>query len=128
MGEFDRKDDGFLQRRLGALQARDVVPFHVGFLGEDRARETSAEFLEIRVLIVVATVFAFATDGARGAVGADGPARSFLVLRLEVFLERFGAREILFYLGPDEKLGLLVLLVCGKMSGKRDVRRVNVHF
>lgn len=101
MGKLDRKDDGFLQGGLGTLEAGDVVPFHVGFLGEDRTRQARTEFLEFGVLIVV-TSGTFATECACGPIGGDHLARFLLFLRLDVLLERFGAGQVFVYLGSDQ--------------------------
>lgn len=38
MGKLDGQDDGLLQRLLGHLEPRDVIPADVGFVYEDRAR------------------------------------------------------------------------------------------
>ena len=115
--EFNGKNDSFLQGSFGALKTGDVVPLHVGFLGEDGTRKARTEFLEFGILIFVA-IFPFATDCTCAAVGAHCPTRSRLVLGLDVLLQRFGARQILVNLDSDQNLGLFVLFICGNVSGK----------
>ena len=56
MGKLDGQDDGLLQRLLGHLESRDVIPTDVGLVDEDRARETCAQLFHLGVLVAVVIV------------------------------------------------------------------------
>jgi hypothetical protein len=56
MGKLDGQDDGLLQRLLGHLEPRDVIPADVGLVYEDRARETRAQLFHLGILIAVIVV------------------------------------------------------------------------
>lgn len=56
MGKLDWQDDGLLQRFLGHLESRDVVPTDVGLVDEDRARETCAQLFHFGILVTVVVI------------------------------------------------------------------------
>ncbi len=53
MGKLDGQDDGLLQRLLGHLEPRDVVPADIRLVHEDRARETRAQLFHLWIAILV---------------------------------------------------------------------------
>ena len=56
MGKFNWQNDGLLQRLLGDLEPRDVIPADVRLVNEDRARETGAELFHLRILVAILVV------------------------------------------------------------------------
>lgn len=54
--ELDGQNNGLLQRLLGSLEAGDVIPLHIWFIGDDSTRETCSQLLDFRVRVVI---FAF---------------------------------------------------------------------
>ena len=56
MGKLDGQDDGLLQRLLGHLESRDVVPTDVGLVDEDRTRETCAQLFHLGILVAAVVI------------------------------------------------------------------------
>jgi hypothetical protein len=68
MGKLDGQDDGLLQRLLGHLEPRDVVPADVGLVDEDRTREACAQLFHLRILIAVITILSETVRARRHVV------------------------------------------------------------
>ena len=66
MGKFNRQNDCLLQRFFGDLETRNVIPADVRLVNEDRARETGAEFLHLRILVAIIIILPEFPRASRG--------------------------------------------------------------
>lgn len=110
MGELDREDDGLLQRLLGALQARHILPLDVRLILQDGARERIAQLLVLGVAVAL-VLLALAAAALGRAVRTQHPRLLVLALAVgQVLLQLLRALHVLRGLGADHLLGLGVLL------------------
>ena len=112
--KLDGQQYGLLQRLLGTFETSNIVPFDVGPVLQNGARECATQLLAVlveRSALAVLAVLALACAAGRGAVSADHA--GFLALGVgvgEVRFELLGAIHVLAGLLPDHLLGLWVLL------------------
>ncbi|KAL2129009.1 hypothetical protein VTI74DRAFT_8363 [Chaetomium olivicolor] len=117
MRELDRQQYRLLQRFLGALQPRHIIPAHIRRLLENRACQCAPQLLAILVqrlrprVPILPSLLPLPSPRGRRAISTHHPGLLALGFGVgEVGFELFRAVHVLARFGADHLFGLRVLL------------------